>query len=66
MSDRYPSFSVLMSIYAKEKPEYARQSFDSLLSQTIQANEWVIVEDGPLTPELYALLEEYENKNRTA
>ena len=39
----YPPFSVLMSLYYKEKPEYLRQCFDSLLNQTVQANEWVIV-----------------------
>ena len=53
-------FSVLMSIYRKEKPEYARACFDSLLRQTVQAAQWVIVEDGPLTEELYAVLDEYE------
>lgn len=63
MESKYPSFSVLMSLYIKEKPEYARQCFDSLLSQTVKASEWVIVEDGPLTLELYELLEEYEEKN---
>ena len=42
-------FSVLMSLYIKEKPEYARACFDSLLNQTVLADEWVIVEDGPLT-----------------
>lgn len=55
-------FSVLMSIYAKEKPEYARACFESLLRQTSPADEWVIVEDGKLTDELYALLTEYETK----
>lgn len=55
-------FSVLMSLYFKEKPEYARACFESLLAQTIKASEWVIVEDGPLTDELYALLDEYEAK----
>lgn len=55
-------FSVLMSIYIKEKPEYARECFESLLRQSIQAAEWVIVEDGPLTSELYGLLYEYEQK----
>lgn len=53
-------FSVLMSLYIKEKAEYAKACFDSLLGQTIQASEWVVVEDGPLTDELYALLEEYQ------
>lgn len=55
-------FSVLMSLYVKEKPEYARECFESLLNQTVLADEWVIVEDGPLTDELYSLLDEYENK----
>lgn len=52
-----------MSLYIKEKAEYVRQCFDSLLNQTVKATEWVVVEDGPLTSELYAVLDEYENKN---
>lgn len=56
-------FSVLMSIYAKEKTEFVRACFESLLRQTVLADEWVIVEDGPLTAELYALLMEYEDKH---
>lgn len=55
-------FSVLMSIYKKEKPEYCRACFESLLHQTVPASEWVIVEDGPLTEALYAVLEEYVQK----
>lgn len=61
--EKYPKFSVLMSLYYKEKPEYLRQCFSSLLNQTVQANEWVIVKDGPLTDELEQVLHEYENKN---
>ncbi len=56
-------FSTLMSIYVKEKPEFARACFESLERQTVPADEWVIVEDGPLTPELYGLLDEYEAKH---
>lgn len=52
--------SVLMSLYLKEKPEYAEQCFQSLLKQTTQADEWVIVEDGPLLNEMYSLLNEYQ------
>ena len=55
-------FSVLMSLYYKEKPEYVKECFESLLTQTVKADEWVIVEDGPLTDELYAVLNEYEGK----
>lgn len=54
--------SVLMSLYIKEKPEYARACFESLLNQTIRAGEWVIVEDGPLSAPMYKLLKEYELK----
>ena len=53
-------FSVLLSLYAKERPAYLRAALDSLLAQTLLADEWVIVEDGPLTPELYAVLAEFE------
>ena len=59
----FEKFSVLMSLYKKEHVEYARACFDSLLAQTLKASEWVIVEDGPLTDELYALLDEYQNSN---
>lgn len=58
-----PAFSVLLSIYYKEKPAYAAACFDSLLAQTVPADEWVIVEDGPLTPELYALLDAYQEQH---
>lgn len=55
-------FSVLMSLYIKEKVEYAEACFESLLRQTVLADEWVIVEDGPLTEEMYLLLDRYQNK----
>lgn len=55
-------FSVLMSLYIKERTEYARACFESLLKQTVLADEWVIVEDGPLTEEMYVLLNEYESR----
>ena len=55
-------FSVLMSLYIKEKPQYVEECFQSLLRQTVKADEWVIVEDGPLTDELYAVLEKYEKE----
>ena len=52
--------SVLMSIYLKEKPEYVDECFKSLLRQTVKANEWVVVEDGPLTEEMYHVLDQYQ------
>ena len=54
------ALSVLMSIYIKEKPEYVDECFKSLLEQTKRADEWVIIEDGPLSTEMYELLENYQ------
>ena len=62
IENKYPKFSVLMSLYIKEKVEYARECFESLLNQTVKADEWVIVEDGPLTEDMYKLLDEYQQK----
>jgi glycosyltransferase involved in cell wall biosynthesis len=55
-------YSVLMSLYIKEKPEYLRQSIDSMINQTVMPDEIVIVKDGPLTSELEKMLQEYVDK----
>lgn len=57
-----PKYSVLMSLYVKEKPEYLRLAIDSMLNQTVKPDEIVIVEDGPLTDSLYDVLDEYKAK----
>jgi glycosyltransferase involved in cell wall biosynthesis len=56
------SYSVLMSVYFKEKPEFLKESIDSILNQTVLTNDFVLVCDGPLTPELDAVIAGYENK----
>lgn len=55
-------YSVLTTVYAKEKPLYLRQSIDSMLNQTIPPSEYVVVKDGPLPFELEKVLTEYEEK----
>lgn len=57
-------YSVLMSLYKKENPEYLRLAIDSMLNQTVAPDEIVLVEDGPLTDELYAVLDEYPMLHR--
>lgn len=57
-------YSVLMSLYKKENPEYLRLAIDSMLNQTVAPDEIVLIEDGPLTPELYAVLDEYPMLHR--
>lgn len=55
-------YSVLMSLYKKEKPEYLELAIDSMLNQTVKPDEIVIVEDGPLTRELYDVLDKYNGE----
>ena len=55
-------YSVLMSVYFKEKPEFLKRSIDSMMSQSIAPSEIVIVKDGKLTDELDCLIEQYNNK----
>ncbi|MBE7014862.1 MAG: glycosyltransferase [Ruminococcaceae bacterium] len=55
-------YSVLMSVYHKEKVEYFKESVDSMLNQTAFPDEIVIVEDGPLTEDLYSAIDTYLNK----
>lgn len=57
------NFSVLFSVYKREKPEFLRSAIDSVFNQTITPNEVVIVEDGPLTTELYEVLDLYGKKH---
>lgn len=56
-------FSVLMSLYEKEKPEYLKQCMKSILNQTVIPDQIVIVKDGPLTDELEAVLIDHVRKN---
>ena len=55
-------FSVLMSLYIKENPQYLRECFESLVAQTHPADEIVLVFDGAVTPELEAVVSEFETK----
>ena len=58
---QYPAYTVLMSLYAKERPEYLKESLDSMLAQTVPPAEIVMVEDGPLTDGLEDVLREYDS-----
>lgn len=52
-------FTVLISLYYKESSEYLRKSLDSVFLQSLPSDEVVLVEDGPLTSELYEVVEEF-------
>lgn len=53
-------YSVLMSVYIKERPEYLYAALKSMVEQSWKPSEIVVVCDGPLTKELNAVLEETE------
>lgn len=55
-------FSVLLSVYSKEKPDYLKLALDSIFCQTLSPTEVVVVKDGPLTMELDAVIDSYGNK----
>lgn len=49
------NFSVLMSAYNKEQPQYLQQALESVMQQSTPPSEIVFIEDGILTPDLYAV-----------
>lgn len=52
----YRGYSVLMSVYHKEKPEYLKQSIESIQAQTLSTNDFVLVCDGPLNEQLDSVI----------
>lgn len=57
------NFSVLMSLYIKEKPESLKECLTSLLNQSVLADEWIIVKDGALTNELEDVIQSFIQEN---
>lgn len=56
------NYSVLMSVYHKEQPEFFRQSIDSILTQSVKTNDFVLVCDGPLTQDLEEVIASLQEK----
>ena len=52
----YREYSVLMSVYHKEKPEYLKLSIESIQAQTLSTNDFVLVCDGPLNEQLDSVI----------
>ena len=52
----YKEYSVLMSVYHKERPEYLKQAIESIQVQSLSTNDFVLVCDGPLNDELDAVI----------
>jgi len=55
-------YSVLMSVYISERPEFIDECLKSLASQTLKADEIIIVEDGPLSEEVRTTIDGWERE----
>lgn len=52
-------YTVMMSVYSRVDCGELKTAVDSMLAQTLPPAEFVIVKDGPLTPELDAVIDGY-------
>ncbi|WP_119342984.1 glycosyltransferase [Facilibium subflavum] len=55
-------FSVLMSLYDKEDPNSYAECLQSLVDQTLQATEIIVVHDGPVNDELLTIEKKFEER----
>lgn len=51
-----------MTVYRGDNPSYVKTSIESILKQTYRSDDFVIVEDGPLSDDLENLIKSYENR----
>ena len=50
-----------MSVYEKDNSSYLEESISSILNQSFPTNDFVIIEDGPLSASLYEVLSKFKN-----
>lgn len=55
-------FSVLMSVYERERPGHFDAAIRSIVNQSVRPAEIVVVEDGPLPAELEQVCDQWEEK----
>lgn len=62
--ERHKDFSVAMSIYKNDDPQYLKEALDSVINQTLKPREIVVVGDGPVPETLTAAVAEEEKRAR--
>ena len=55
------NYSVLTTVCKSDNPDFLKQSIESMLKQTVITNDYVIVQDGPITEELENVLQNYSS-----
>lgn len=58
-------FSVLMSLYDRENPDYLRESLNSVFMQTAIPNQVVLVLDGPVNQALQSVVDRFVGEYET-
>ena len=54
-------YSVLMTVYTKDNPEYFKLALDSMVNQTYKPDEIVLVKDGPIVESLQKVIDAHIN-----
>ena len=55
-------YSVLMSVYKNDNYGWLEEAIISIMNQTVKTDDFVIVEDGPITSELESVIDKYKEK----
>lgn len=55
----YPGFSVAMSVYEKDNPEWFDVALNSVINQTVKPSEIVLVVDGPIPDGIQIVIDKY-------
>ena len=55
-------YSVLMTVYTKDNPDYFALSLDSMINQTCKPDEIVIVKDGSIRKQLQDIIDSRKNR----
>ena len=56
------NFSVIMSVYAGDKAKYLDRALHSILGNTLPPTEIILVVDGPVGPEIEAVIKNYASQ----
>lgn len=56
-------YSVLLTVYKSDNPEFFKLSLESMVNQTVKSNDIVVVCDGPISSELQNIIDECKKKD---
>lgn len=55
-------FSLLMAVYKNDSADFLAQALESVISNTCRPSQVVVVKDGPVTPALDAVLQQFSSR----